>query len=85
MTTKLKSPFKEMYENYLLSKENDNSKMISEQYKWQQSKYPFERTYRRMSNLDDRYENGVHDLMKFIKFGLYWFMVHIWIMKQEII
>ena len=29
----------------------------------------FERTYRRMSNLDDRYENGVHDLLKFIKFG----------------
>ena len=22
-----------------------------------------------MSNLDDRYENGVHDLLKFIKFG----------------
>ena len=22
-----------------------------------------------MSNLDDRYENGVHDLMKFVKFS----------------
>ena len=22
-----------------------------------------------MSNLDDRYENGVHDLLKFVKFG----------------
>jgi hypothetical protein len=22
-----------------------------------------------MSNLDDRYENGIHDLLKFIKFG----------------
>ena len=22
-----------------------------------------------MSNLDDRYENGIHDLMKFVKFG----------------
>ena len=22
-----------------------------------------------MSNLDDRYENGAHDLLKFIKFG----------------
>jgi hypothetical protein len=30
---------------------------------------PFERTYRTASNLDDRYENGVHDLLKFIKFG----------------
>ena len=26
-------------------------------------------TYRLSSNLDDRYENGVHDLMKFVKFG----------------
>lgn len=30
---------------------------------------PFERTYRRMSNLDDIHENGIHDYLKFIKFG----------------
>ena len=30
---------------------------------------PFERTYRRMSNLDDMHENGIHDYMKFVKFG----------------
>ena len=29
----------------------------------------FERTYRKMSNLDDMHENGIHDYMKFIKFG----------------
>lgn len=29
----------------------------------------FDRTYRRMSNLDDMHENGVHDYMKYIKFG----------------
>ena len=29
----------------------------------------FDRTYRRMSNLDDMHENGIHDYMKFIKFG----------------
>ena len=23
-----------------------------------------------MSNLDDRYENGIHDLLKFIKFDM---------------
>ena len=39
-------------------------------YNWKESQKPFERTYRRMSNLDDRYENGVHDLLKFIKFGM---------------
>ena len=30
---------------------------------------PFERTYRRMSNLDDMHENGIHDYLKFVKFG----------------
>ena len=40
-----------------------------EKYDWKPAEKPFERTYRTMSNLDDRYENGIHDLMKFIKFG----------------
>jgi hypothetical protein len=30
---------------------------------------PFERTYRNFSNLDDMHENGIHDYLKFIKFG----------------
>ena len=34
------------------------------------SSKPFERTYRLMSNLDDRYENGAHDLLKFVKFDI---------------
>ena len=38
-------------------------------YGWKPAEKPFQRTYRTMSNLDDRYENGVHDLLKFIKFG----------------
>ena len=29
----------------------------------------FQRTYRQYSNIDDRYENGLHDYLKFIKFG----------------
>ncbi|MES2176548.1 MAG: N-acetyl sugar amidotransferase [Gemmatimonadota bacterium] len=36
---------------------------------WKEAAQPFERTYRTISNLDDRYENGIHDLMKFVKFG----------------
>ncbi len=44
-------------------------KMVHERYGWKPSDRPFERTYRRFSNLDDRYENGIHDLLKFIKFG----------------
>ncbi len=46
-----------------------HAKRIEERYGWKASEQPFERTYRRISNLDDRYENGVHDLLKFIKFG----------------
>ena len=38
-------------------------------YGWRDADKPFERTYRTYSNLDDRYENGAHDLLKFIKFG----------------
>jgi N-acetyl sugar amidotransferase len=48
---------------------NEHTKMVMEKYGWQPSPTPFERTYRRMSNLDDRYENGIHDYLKYIKFG----------------
>ena len=48
---------------------NEHTKIIMEKYGWEPNSVPFERTYRTMSNLDDRYENGAHDYMKFIKFG----------------
>ena len=48
---------------------NSHVKLVQDKYNWKESTKPFERTYRRFSNLDDRYENGIHDLMKFIKFG----------------
>jgi len=48
---------------------NRHAKLIQEKYEWKASEKPFERTYRKMSNLDDRYENGIHDLLKYIKFG----------------
>ncbi len=48
---------------------NKNLRLIKEMYNFEEKKEPFQRTYRLMSNLDDRYENGVHDLLKFIKFG----------------
>ncbi len=47
----------------------EHTKLIQNKYDWIQSKTPFERTYRMISNLDDRYENGIHDLLKFLKFG----------------
>ena len=48
---------------------NQHTKLVQERYAWKPAEKPFERTYRQMSNLDDRYENGIHDLMKYIKFG----------------
>lgn len=55
--------------NYVKWDPNEHAKKMQSLYNWKQAEKPFERTYRLMSNLDDRYENGVHDLMKFIKFG----------------
>jgi N-acetyl sugar amidotransferase len=43
--------------------------LVRERYGWKPAQQPFERTYRCYSNLDDRYENGAHDLLKFVKFG----------------
>jgi N-acetyl sugar amidotransferase len=48
---------------------NEHAKLMNQLYGWIPSQTPFQRTYRLMSNLDDRYENGAHDLLKFIKFG----------------
>jgi hypothetical protein len=55
--------------NFIKWDPNVHAKLVQEKYGWKASEQPFERTYRRMSNLDDRYENGAHDLLKFIKFG----------------
>ena len=43
--------------------------LIKRLYCWEEAKEPFERTYRKISNIDDMHENGVHDYLKYIKFG----------------
>ncbi len=48
---------------------NRNARIAQEEYGWEPAEQPFERTYRRFSNLDDMHENGIHDYLKFIKFG----------------
>jgi N-acetyl sugar amidotransferase len=48
---------------------NDHGPLMIEKYGWQPAAQPFERTYRRMSNLDDMHENGIHDYLKFVKIG----------------
>ena len=42
---------------------NTQTEKMVKLYNWKQSEKPFERTYRRISNLDDRYENHI------LKFG----------------
>jgi hypothetical protein len=42
---------------------------MKKEYGFLESEEPFERTYRRMSNLDDMHENGIKDYMKYVKFG----------------
>lgn len=48
---------------------NVHTKQMMERYGFETATQPFERTYRTMSNLDDMHENGIHDYMKFVKFG----------------
>jgi N-acetyl sugar amidotransferase len=55
--------------NYVHWDENIHSKLVRDVYNWEQARQPFERTYRMISNLDDMHENGIHDYLKFVKFG----------------
>jgi N-acetyl sugar amidotransferase len=55
--------------NYVKWEPNAQTELVIEKYGWEPSPLPFERTYRRMSNLDDMHENGIHDYLKYIKFG----------------
>ena len=55
--------------NYVDWDGNRNADISTRLYGWQQADRPFERTYRLVSNLDDMHENGIHDYLKFVKFG----------------
>ncbi|MEX2411821.1 MAG: N-acetyl sugar amidotransferase [Candidatus Paceibacterota bacterium] len=48
---------------------NEHGPLMIEKYGFKEAEEPFERTYRKMSNLDDMHENGIHDYMKWVKFG----------------
>ena len=48
---------------------NEHVELVMKEYGWQPAQQPFERTYRMFSNLDDMHENGIHDYLKFVKFG----------------
>ncbi|OUC13644.1 MAG: LPS biosynthesis protein [Alkalinema sp. CACIAM 70d] len=55
--------------NFVNWEANDHTQLMIDLYGWKPAQQPFERTYRTMSNLDDMHENGIHDYLKFIKFG----------------
>ena len=55
--------------NYVYWEANEHIKLVTKNYQFELSNKSFDRTYRKMSNLDDMHENGVHDYLKFIKFG----------------
>lgn len=55
--------------NYVNWESNSQTKLMIEKYGWEPSPEPFDRTYRRASNIDDMHENGIHDYLKFVKFG----------------
>lgn len=48
---------------------NEHFELVTREYGFEIPDEPFDRTYRRFSNLDDMHENGVHDYMKYVKFG----------------
>jgi len=55
--------------NFVHWEANQHINLVTERYGFEISAEPFDRTYRTMSNLDDMHENGVHDYLKYIKFG----------------
>ena len=55
--------------HYIPWESNEHLKLVVDKYGFKISKEPFERTYRKGSNLDDIHENGIHDYLKYIKFG----------------
>ena len=55
--------------NFFTWDPNLHAYKMRDEYGFEFARQPFERTYRTMSNLDDMHENGIHDYMKYIKFG----------------
>jgi len=55
--------------NFVYWDANQHGKEMVRKHGFEISDKPFDRTFRRMSNLDDMHENGIHDYMKYIKFG----------------
>lgn len=55
--------------NFFPWRPDEHAQLVHERYGFEFARRLFDRTYRTMSNLDDMHENGIHDYMKWIKFG----------------
>ncbi|MCX5696454.1 MAG: N-acetyl sugar amidotransferase [Candidatus Omnitrophica bacterium] len=55
--------------NYFRWEQHEITKKMTELYGWQPKKTPYQRTYRIFGGIDDMHEIGVHDWLKFMKFG----------------
>lgn len=55
--------------NYFGWNQNQHTQMMIEKYGFEIAALPFDRTYKRDSNLNNIHDNGLHDYMKYVKFG----------------
>ncbi len=55
--------------NYFGWNQLDHLQKMIDLYGFEMYDRPFDRTYRKDSNLNDVHDNGIHDYMKFVKFG----------------
>ncbi len=55
--------------NYFKYDGDHHADIAIKNYNWEVYQKEFDRTFRKSSNLDDIHENGIHDYLKFIKFG----------------
>lgn len=55
--------------NYFGWNQNIHSKEMIDRYGFEINPLPFDRTYKRDSNLNNIHDNGIHDYMKYVKFG----------------
>lgn len=55
--------------NYFGWKQHIHTKLMVELYGFEYNPLPFDRTYSRDANLNNMHDNGVHDYMKYVKFG----------------
>ncbi|MCC6831602.1 MAG: imidazole glycerol phosphate synthase subunit HisF [Thermoleophilia bacterium] len=46
-----------------------HTRMVIDEYGFETGDEPFDRTYRRVSDLDDMHENGVHDWLRYLRSG----------------